>query len=149
MKALQRIIKFIRLPLKEKLLMGEAVFYMIWYSFLIYMVPFRWWESNIGKKMQPLKNEELNSETIENIKEVRRAVFRANILLKGLGKCFAVSLTLKHILKKQGISTTLVLGINKDSSENMNAHSWLIASCRNLYDGKDSLDVFTRVLTYT
>jgi hypothetical protein len=125
MKALQRIIKFIRLPLKEKLLMGEAVFYLLWYSFLIYVVPFRWWESNIGKKMQPLKNEELNSETIENIKELRRAVFRANRLLMGLGKCFAISLSMKKMLKKLGIESTLYLGVYNMSYSNIYAHAWL------------------------
>ena len=128
--------------------MGEAVFYLLWYSFLIYIIPFRWWESNIGKKMQPLNHEEIDSETILLIKQVRRAVFRANKLLWGLGKCFAISLSMKKMLKKLGIESTLYLGVYNMSYSNISAHAWLNSNIA-IYGENDFKLKYIQLIAFT
>lgn len=128
--------------------MGEAVFYLLWYSFLINMMPFRWWESNIGKKMQPLNHEEIDSETILLIKQVRRAVFRANKLLWGLGKCFAISLSMKKMLKKLGIESTLYLGVYNMSYSNIYAHAWLNNNIA-IYGENNSKSKYIQLIAFT
>jgi hypothetical protein len=147
MKALQRIIKFIRLPLKEKLLMGEAVFYLIWYSFLIYMVPFRWWESKIGKKMQSLNQEEMDQESLDLIRQVKRNVIRIRKYL-GLGSCFSISLTIKNMLEGNGIYTNLFLGLDKDIKGQLVAHAWLSSGKFLIYGGKASPNKFAMLISY-
>ena len=67
-----------RLPAGDQWLMVEGVFCLLKYSFLIYLMPFRWWERRIGQKMQPWQQSDLMPEQMQRIARVRRGVFRAN-----------------------------------------------------------------------
>ena len=149
MKALSNINKFIHLPFKEKLWMGEALFYLMWYSFLIYMVPFRWWESRIGQKMQPLNEEELALEHQDKIRKIRASVLRSNKLIGGLGKCFAISLAIRRMLQKRGVDSTLYLGLRKEQSRRLMAHAWISCGKLLIYGGRPVPYIYTRLLAYT
>jgi uncharacterized membrane protein len=129
--------------------MGEAVFYLLWYSFLIYMVPFRWWENKLGSKMQTLVQEESDLQTLKEIKDIRKAVFRANIFLMGLGKCFAISLSIKNILKKTNIESTLFLGVCKSDFRSINAHAWLTHQGLIIYGGQNSSSNFRKLVSFS
>jgi len=149
MSALGYINKFIHLPFKEKLWMGEALVWLIWYSFLIYLVPFRWWESRIGQKMQPLKENELTLDQQDKIKKIRASVLRSNKVLGGLGKCFAISLTIRRMLQSRGIDSILYLGLRKKEFGQLLAHAWVSCGKLIIYGGKASPFAYSQLLTYS
>jgi hypothetical protein len=140
---------FIRLPLKEKLLMGEAVFYLLWYSFLIYFIPFRWWEKEIGHKMQPIEGRKSSSVEKHRIEKVRMSVIQANKLLFGLGKCFAMSLSIKRMLEGQGVDATLCLGVRKNKFNHLLAHAWVNFGNHIIYGGTTASVEHAQLLTYS
>ena len=149
MNTLRRIVKFVSMPLSEKLLMGEAVVYLLWYSLLIYTMPYRWWESRIGQKMQPWKQEGLTPGQMKQSARIRLGVFRANKVLFGLGKCFALSLTIKQMLKKRGIESTLYLGVKKGQPDSLLAHAWLKCGDITVYGGREAAKHYRELVVYT
>ena len=148
MKALSNINKFVQLPFREKVWMGEALFHLIWYSVLIHMLPFRWWEGRIGQKMQPLNEEGLMLEQQDKIRKIRGSVLRSNKVIGGLGKCFALSLTIRHMLQKQEIDSTLHIGLRKEASSQLLAHAWISYGKLIIYGGKTAPLNFTQILIY-
>ena len=149
MKAVRHIFKFFDISGTERLLMLEAFFRLLVHHFMIYMLPFRWWQESIGRKMQPLKEKPLTQEQLWQIREVRSAVFRANKVLFGLAKCFAISLTLKRMLHKRGISSTLYLGVKKGESHRLLAHAWLKCGEVTVYGGRNANVHYKELVTYT
>jgi hypothetical protein len=149
MNMLRRVKKFVMMPLPEKGLMGEAFFFLLWYSLLIYTMPYRWWESRIGQKMQPWKKEGLSPAQMKQAARIRRGVFRANKILFGLCKCFALSLTIKQMLKKRGIESTLYLGVKKGEPDSLLAHAWLKCGSITVYGGHQAAKHYRELVVYT
>ena len=149
MKILKHIHKFFEITGREQVMMLEAFYWLVIYTFLIYVMPFRWWQESIGQKMQPLQEKPLTREQLWQIREVRRAVFRANKVLFGLAKCFALSLTLKKMLQKRGMDSTLYLGVKKNGHESLLAHAWLKCGDITVYGGRNAAVHYRELLTYT
>ena len=149
MKILKHIHKFFEITGRERVMMLEAFYWLVIYTFLIYVMPFRWWQESIGRKMQPLQEKPLTREQLWQIREVRRAVFRANKVLFGLAKCFALSLTLKKMLQKRGMDSTLYLGVKKNGHESLLAHAWLKCGDITVYGGRNAAVHYRELLTYT
>ena len=129
--------------------MLEALYWLIIYTIQIYVMPFRWWQDRIGLKMQPWKEEALSPGQMQEIGLVRRAVFRAKKALLGTPKCFALSLTLKKMLQKRGIDSTLFLGVRKGEHQTLVAHAWLKSGDLTVYGGKNANVYYRELLTYT
>lgn len=149
MIALQRIMKFVRLPIREKHLMVEAFVLLLHYSFLIHVMPFRWWETRIGRKMQPLQQKQLTFEQKRKIGRIRLTVFRANMVLLEGAKCFAISLTLKKMLQKRKIASTLFLGVRKNEPEKLLAHAWLTCGDITIYGGREAAFQYRELVAFT
>jgi hypothetical protein len=149
MRLLQPAVRFLRLPLREKCLLAEAGFYLLVCTVMIHWVPFRYWEQRIGRKMQPLEEPALPPGQMKQVAEVRRAVRRANKLLMGLGKCFAISLTLKKMLNKRGIGSTLYLGVRKGEPDSLLAHAWLKCGRITVYGGREAAKHYRELVVYT
>jgi len=145
----RKTLKIIYLPLKEKFLIIEAYFFLFYYSFLIHFIPFRWWECKVGRKMQPLNNRELTYYQRDQIKKLKRSLIRANKLFFYFGKCFAMSLSLKKMMERRGIRSTLFIGIRKDEIGNLKIHAWLNFGNISIYGGKEAAQNHKELLTYT
>ena len=129
--------------------MGEASVLLLWYSILIYVIPFQWWEFKIGKKMQPIKKASLDDYQKIEIINIRKAAFHANKLLLGIGKCFAMSLTLKRMLKCRGINPSLLIGFQKYKENHFIAHAWLQYDDTLLYGGNNLNEFYKECIIYT
>jgi hypothetical protein len=149
MKLLKHIQKFFEISTRERLRMLEALYWLILYTIQIYLMPFRWWQDRIGLKMQPWKEEALSPGQMQKIGLVRRAVFRAKKVLLGYPKCFALSLTLKKMLQKRGIDSTLFLGVKKGDHQTLMAHAWLKCANLTVYGGKNASGHYKELVIYT
>ena len=143
------IYRFFQIPGRDRTLMLQALYWLLVYTFLIYVMPFRWWQDRIGLKMQPWQEETLTPEQMQKIALVRRSVFRAKKVLLGFPKCFALSLTLKKMLQKRGMDSTLYLGVKKDGHESLLAHAWLKCGEVTVYGGRNANVHYRELLTYT
>jgi hypothetical protein len=149
MKAIRRIRKFFQIPGRERALMLEALYWLMIYTFLIYIIPFRWWQDRIGRKMQPWQEEYVSKGQMQKIGLIRRSVFRAKKALLGFPKCFALSLTLKKMLQKRGIDSTLYLGVKKNGNESLIAHAWLKSGDITVYGGRKANLHYKELVIYT
>ena len=128
--------------------MLEALYWLVVYNFLIYLLPFRWWQDRIGRKARPWKEEALNTGQLQNIGLIRRAVFRAKKALLGLPKCFALSLTMKKMLQKRGMDSTLFLGVKKNGHEKLLAHAWLKCGDTIIYGGNHVDQTYKQLVSF-
>ena len=149
MRFFHGIYKFLRLPFSEKRLILVAIYYLLFYSFLIYLIPFRLWVDRIGKKKETMDQNLLKDNEKVYVKKVKLSIFRANKILLELGKCFAISLALKTMLSKKRIDTTLFLGVRKANSESLVAHAWLKVGDLTLYGGSKSQHFYKELLSFT
>ena len=143
------IYRFFQIPGRDRTLMLQALYWLLVYTFLIYVMPFRWWQDRIGLKMQPWQEETLSPEQMRMIGLVRRSVFRAKKVLLGFPKCFALSLTLKKMLQKRGIDSTLYLGVKKNGDESLMAHAWLKCGDKIIYGGQFSNHHYKQLISFS
>jgi hypothetical protein len=86
---------------------------------------------------------------MQKIGLVRRSVFRAKKALLDFPKCFALSLTLKKMLQKQGIDSTLFLGVKKGEHQTLIAHAWLKCGDFTVYGGRKANLHYKELVIYT
>lgn len=120
---MELIHKFFHLPNNEKLLFVKAVAISLLVKIMVYLFPLRWYskylESDGYKRENLLGNE-------ETIKRVTRAVHRCSRYAPWPTRCLVDAITAKILLRQKGIGSTLFLGVNKDKSDKMIAHAWLM-----------------------
>ena len=101
----------------------QALIYTGIYRAFILFVPFNKLRKRMGK------HKEESSETVEKeVYKIARHISWVVILISSKtpweSKCLVQALTAQRMLKKEGISTTIYLGVRKDGNE-MKAHAWL------------------------
>jgi len=113
-----------KIPIRDKLLFLEAVFLDLIFRMIILFIPLKYYAFLIGKQGEKTSASEellINNE----IKSVLRASKRAFRVSLWESVCFDKALTVKHMLKRRGIQTTIYFGLQKDGKNMLNAHAWL------------------------
>lgn len=127
MQILSRLTKtsktFFSLDNKVKLEFIQLLVYTAMYRAYILFFPF----NKLRKKMGKVKTESSEKESKEVYKEAKR--IRESVLIVARrtpweSKCLVQALSAQRMLKKKRISTTIYLGVRKESNE-MKAHAWL------------------------
>lgn len=102
----------------------------LFYRFCLKIIPFKNFKKHMG-----VYNEEspINIELIQykEAKAVKRIIEAVSKITPWKSKCLVQALTAKKMMKRRGISTTIYLGIKKDSEETMIAHAW--TRCGTMY----------------
>ena len=134
---------FLRLPLKQKLLIPRIFLLMVYYKHQVHTRPF----SELAPKIGTLGYEtplETTSRDARVIHELMEAMFRR---IRWKDSCLIRALTAKRILNSMGERCTLYMGVSKKEGQRMTAHAWLrCGKC--IVTGADAMAGYTVTATF-
>ena len=122
-KLLRKIKVFFKIKNRDKIDYLKIFIYMGYFRAFILFIPF----NKLRKRMGTVKVE---SPDIVDVECYRKAVRISRMVTvvswhtPWESKCLVQALTAQRMLKKEGISTTLYLGVSKDKHNKMQAHAW-------------------------
>lgn len=140
---LELIRKFLRLPLRQKLLIPQIFVLMEYYRFRVHHRPF----AELSPKIGTLRLETPLVKTPRNawlVHEMMNAMFRR---IRWKDSCLIRALTAKKLLNRMGEKCTLYMGVRKLDGEPMTAHAWLRCG-RLIVTGGESRSGFTVTAVY-
>lgn len=112
---------FLKMPMKQKLLIPQILVLMAYYRFRVRRRPF----SELAPKIGELGYETPGETTPQNawlVHEVMEAMFRR---IKWKDSCLIRALTAKKLLNRMEERCTLYMGVRKVEDQPMKAHAWL------------------------
>lgn len=112
---------FLRMPLKQKLMIFRILLLMAHYRRQVHGRPF----SELAPKIGTLGYEtpvEPTSRDARVVHEIMESMFRR---IKWRDSCLIRALTAKRILNSMGEKCTLYMGVSKKDGQSMTAHAWL------------------------
>ncbi len=130
--------KFLRMPLRMKVLLPQVIVLAWYYRHAIQAKPFSELAAHLGVRQleTPLTRPGANA---WDVFEVMGAVFRK---LQWKDSCLIRALTAKKLLNARGERCTLYLGVAKPKDGSLQAHAWL--RCGTLYvTGGEIRDEYT------
>ena len=129
---------FLRMPVKQKLMIPRILVLMAWYKHLVHHRPF----SELAPKIGTLSFEtpmETTSRDARLVHELMESMFRR---IRWKDSCLIRALTAKRILNSMGEKCTLYMGVSKKEGQGMTAHAWLrCGKC--IITGADSMSGYT------
>ena len=134
---------FLRMPLKQKLLIPRIFVLMAYYKYRVHHRPFSELAPTIGTLgfETPL---ETSSRDARAVHELMEAMFRR---IKWKDSCLIRALTAKRILNSMGERCTLYMGVSQKEGQRMTAHAWLrCGKC--IVTGADSMAGYTVTATF-
>ena len=114
---------FIFMNNKEKFDIIQTFFYTGVYRAFILFVPFNKLRKSMGKHKQE-SPDKIDNDTYRTARTIASRVMFVSAKTPWESKCLVQALTAQKLLKNQGISTTIYLGVRKEGNE-MKAHAWL------------------------
>lgn len=128
----------------QLLMIPEAVLLTGWYRLQILYRPFSQLSPKIGTVGKETPVDTSNPPEVMQVRQIVRAVSRR---MPWTCNCMVRALTMKKMLARRAIASTLYMGVALDSSGNMEAHAWL--RCGSEYiSGKTEMKRFTVTTTY-
>lgn len=120
----RKIKTFFKIKNKNKLDFIKAFIYMGYFRAFILFIPFNKLRKRMGKVKEE-SPEEVSEEIYMKARRIARIVGIVSSHTPWESKCLVQALTAQKMLNKQGISTTLYLGVKKDNNNQMLAHAWI------------------------
>jgi len=139
--------KYKKLNKVEKSLIRKTFFWLLASYFLVRIIPFNWFNHILGVFKKD-SSYELNTAQKEKVSQLSISIKRLKKVLPWKTKCFEETIAAKKILEHYHISSTLFLGVKKDSQNKLMAHSWLKVG-NNIYFGQKGHKKFSIVGFYT
>lgn len=131
--------KLRQLPPGQLLMIPEAIWLTGWYRFQILHRPFAGLSPKIGTLGQETA---WDAEAAPAVMQVRRIVRAVSRRMPWTCNCMVRALTMKKMLSRRGIPSTLYMGVALDKEGEMEAHAWL--RCGNQYiSGETEMARFT------
>lgn len=116
--------KLILLPVDQKLLFLEAIYYAIFFRIISKCTPFKYWQKILGKtRKEIIANFDETQRPV--VQMVFRAMRRSSVYLPIKENCLVDAFVVKKMLSKRNIRCTLYLGITKKDGSALKAHAWL------------------------
>ena len=134
---------FLRMPLKQKLMIPRVFVLMAYYKHQVHNRPF----SELAPKIGTLGYETEVVTTPRDavlVHELMESMFRR---VGWKDSCLIRALTAKRILNSMGFKCTLYMGVRKREGQGMTAHAWLRCGKR-IITGADSMDGYTVTATF-
>lgn len=112
---------FLRMPLKQKLMIPQIFVLMAYYKFRVHKRPFAALAPKIGTLgfETPVVPSPANAWLVHELME---SMFRH---IGWKDSCLLRALTAKKLLNRMGEKCTLYMGVKKDQGQAMIAHAWL------------------------
>lgn len=143
---MNRIVRYLKLPLKEKWALTEATFFLIIIKGMIMLFPLRWYKNLLGVQNATL-NFTPDNLTMKVILCVSRAIVRSRMIIPWKNQCLTEAITAKLLLRRRGVKSTLFLGVNRENNK-MTAHAWLCCGAV-FVTGKRGMEKFTVVSSFS
>jgi len=138
LKMIQYWQRFYRLTPKEKVLFGEAVFFLFLAKLMLLVVPFRMCIRTIPSHTYD------EQPAVKTLELVKQAVNRANRLSCWKNICLVQAFAARWMLQRRNIASTFSIGVKHEPDRKVTAHAWLIAGNRYIVsDPKDYLPLKT------
>lgn len=127
---MKNFIKFIKLPLKIKLVFIEAYILLGFSRLILWKLSFKTIAGLLGRKNQET---EVSNEGIDlaKVKQVSVAVTTISKYTPWKSKCLVQAYAAKLMLNRRKLKSTVYLGVAKDKHGNMIAHAWI--RCGRIY----------------
>jgi len=122
MKLFYYIRRFREIPRREKKLFIVGIFIAFISSLLISFLPIKYYINFISKKPYPLSIRNDVSSIIRSRKTIKRIVR----LFPFAKNCFVKVITLKYLLRQNGINSNFIFSLRKSGIRRMQAHVYLI-----------------------
>ena len=129
---------FLRMPLRQKLLIPRVLVLMAYYKYRVHHRPF----AELAPKIGTLGHEtpiETTSREARAVHELMESMFRR---IKWKDSCLIRALTAKRLLNSMGEKCTLYMGVSKKEGQAMTAHAWL-RSGKCIVTGAESMADYT------
>ena len=120
---LRKVNTFVKMDFKSKSEFGKAFLYTGMARAFILFIPFNKLRKRIGK-VKTESPDEVDKDTYITARHIAEVIRIVSSHTPWESKCLVQALTAQKMLKERGISTTLYLGVKKDSNNNMIAHAW-------------------------
>lgn len=134
---------FLRMPLRQKLLIPRILVLMVYYKHQVHHRPF----SELAPKIGKLHAETpvvTTSREARMVHELMESMFRH---FKWKDSCLIRALTAKRILNSMGEKCTLYMGVSQIEGQAMTAHAWLrCGKC--IITGGESMSHYTVTATF-
>jgi hypothetical protein len=120
---MNRLLSFLRLPMREKTLFAEAVAFLFYTKLLLFVLPFK----DCVKRFKILLPATISVD-LNEVQAIGRAVSRANKLAFWKNRCLVNSFAARFMLSRRNIASELYLGLRFENGTQlkMNAHAWLM-----------------------
>lgn len=127
---INKIRMFISLAFKDKVLILKVLILTAIARFAMLKVPFKKLKKHMGKvnTESEFKINDTDINLIEVIKDLKRFRWAIQVVAKRTpwdSKCLVQALTAQYLINNRGLSSTLYLGVKKESANNLIAHAWL------------------------
>ena len=139
--------KYTSLEKQERRILHHTFFWLMYASLLARMIPLRWFNHVLGE-FNTKNTVELNSFQTGTVNAVMKNMRRCKRRLPWKVKCFEEAITVKKVLEKHRIQSTLFLGVDKNDENELIAHAWLKAGNR-IVAGDRGVEKFVVVGFYT
>lgn len=134
---------FLRMPLRQKLLIPRVLVLMAYYKHQVHHRPF----SELAPKIGTLHAQTpvvTTSREARMVHELMESMFRH---IRWKDSCLIRALTAKRILNSMGEKCTLYMGVAQIEGQGMTAHAWLrCGKC--IVTGGESMSVYTVTATF-
>ncbi|QHV96964.1 lasso peptide biosynthesis B2 protein [Spirosoma endbachense] len=117
---MKMLIKYNELPIKEKLLFLEALFFVFLAKILLLFLPFKLCVSILSVNKKNYETPEL-----EQLKQIKKAIRRTRWLSFWKNQCIVMSIASRWMLQRRHIHSLLSLGVAFDENKKLKAHAWL------------------------
>ncbi len=102
----------------------EALLGLIWFRFLIVWLPFWFWGPRCGIAYAETLQTDMTP-VLSKIRLISRCVIGVSSSVPWTSLCLDRALTCAFMLKRRGVSSTVLIGLSKHTDTHWNAHAWL------------------------
>lgn len=117
------------IPFQDKLLFLEALVLQTGIKILLLVIPFKHYKKWFASKSDFANSLQTASPTMvgDKIRQIKKAVSRANRILNWHNRCLVMSLSAKKMLNRRQIKSDLHLGLQLNEQKKLLAHAWIEA----------------------
>lgn len=127
-------------------LLFETFFWLGMARLVILILPFRWVEPYLGKRMAE-STLDIPPDKPMQLRQVAWVVNKVSRYTPWQSKCLVQAIAAKRMLQSRKIVSTLYLGVTKNKSTALEAHAWLRSGTVYVTGGQDRQD-FTVVAMF-
>jgi hypothetical protein len=121
--AIHLLLRFWRLSWQDRLLVSEAILWLVIADLAIAVLPFR----HVGLlAARPIRQPELRYQSrLDNVRRIRWAVISTAARVPWHALCFQQGLAAQLMLRRRGIPSILYYGAAQDDLSGLHAHVWV------------------------